>query len=307
MILVLAGTVWAASPELLTGQGAATGGAVGAHAHDNSALAVNPAALGLFARYTFTGQGGLVDGRDYRLGITAVDGQTTPGLVFGLSYHRWRTTGALTVDELPGWVVAGEGPPDKRRYDQFTLGVAFPAFEGRLAAGLQGQLTYVDHQVLGRQFTGDLTAGLAARPTREWSVALAARNLLPRFFATDPVPSGLAATRYAWSDNTAVAVDVEVPISVPEGAFPVALRAGAEWGDVSRELNAGWRLEGPLREHWVSVGAGLWSDPETSPDQESRAGFHYAAQVPLHDLGGVGKNLLGIVHTITLTVEPKAR
>lgn len=298
-----------ATPALATGpidvrtaQATAAGSAAAAHADDNTALSVNPAAMGLSRRYALGGAGSFWDGRDWRFAVHAVDSQTNPGVAIGLSYQRWRTTGALSDDELPGWIVAGDDIPSYRRFDVITAGMAVPLADNRFSIGVNGSVVIMQHAVLGSVTSGDLDVGLAGRPTEKWGVGVALRNALPQFVVTDEPLALVAGTRYAWKPHTAVALDVDVPLTAVDGV-PVSIRGGAEWGDDIRHLGLGYRFEGPDEEHWITVGAGLWNDPQDS-DTNTRAGIHYAAEIPLHALNADQKRGYAITHTLSFTIQP---
>ena len=293
----------AAQVDIRTAGTDAVGSASAANAHDNAALTSNPASIGLERRYAITANGGFWNGRDWRAAISAVDGMTTEGVALGVAYQRWPTSSELTVGELPGWISEDQELSRLRRYDNVTIGVAVPFAENRFSVGLNGSVVFVGHSVLGTATTGDVDVGLAGRPTEKWSVGVAARNVLPQFFETDERLGLVAGTRYAWDKNTSVAVDVDVPLLKVDG-LPVAIRGGAEWGDDIRHFGIGYRFEGPDEEHWLTLGAGLWSDPETSGNGASRAGVSYAAQFPLHTTPEDVQWGWAIVHTLTITLEP---
>lgn len=293
----------AAQVDIRTAAADATGSASAAHAHDNAALTSNPAAIGLARRYAISASGGFWNGTDWRGGVSAVDGMTTEGVALGVGYQRWQTRSELSAGELPGWLAEGDELSKQRRYDALTIGVAVPVADNRFSVGLNGSVLFVGHAVLGNATTGDVDVGIAGRPTEEWSVGLAVRNVLPQFFETDERIGLLAGTRYAWDPHTSVSLDVDVPMLKVDG-LPVSIRGGAEWGDAVRHFGLGYRFEGPTSEHWMTLGAGLWSDPETSQDSSSRAGVNYALQIPLHGLDDDLKRGWAIVHTLSITIEP---
>jgi hypothetical protein len=303
--------LFAAAPALAqdavhTAPGDMTGRAGAAHAHDNLAITANPAALGLSRRYALGAQGGFWNGRDFRFGANAVDSLTNPGIALGLAYERSYITSDLPDDEQPGWIVSGDDPPSRRRFDHITAAFALPLLDNRLSFGVSGTLLLMNHAVLGTRTSGDVEAGIAGRPAERWSLGLAVRNILPRMLVTDTGVGLVAGTRYAWDEHTALALDVDVPLTKVDEGLPMSVRLGGEWGDTTKHFGAGYRFEGPTGQHWVSVGAGLWSDPATSPDGGSKAGFVYAAQVPLHDLSGTGVGrLAAIQHTLSLIVQPQ--
>lgn len=309
-VVVAVGVVLAcpamAQDDVNTGPALAMGGASAAHADNNAALTTNPAAIGLKRRYNVDIVGGFWDGRDYRVGVNAVDAMyTTEGLAMGVAYQYWRTRVPLTTDELPGWVESGEELSSRRAFNNVTIGAALPVAEGRFSVGVNGTLLFINHAVLGSTVTGDMDVGLAGRPTKDWSLGVAVRNVLPKFFPTDDSIGLTAGTRYAWSDQTSVAVDVDVPFVAPEDGIPLSIGGGAEIGQDLRQLGIGYRYIGPTNQHWASLGAGIWSD--TAPDSPAGnlAGLHYAAQVPLHGLGSTTDQLLGIRHTLTVSIQPK--
>lgn len=303
-----AGLAHASTPyEIPTGAAIATGGAAAAHADDNTALGVNPAALALTPRYGIALAGGFFDGRDFRFGGTAVDGLTTEGISLGIGYQRSYLSVPLVVEELPGWGEVGQDLPRARRFDTFNLGVGVPLVEDRLAVGLGAGVVLIGHPILGRAITGNLTAGLAGRPTERWAVGLAGRNLLPVFFPTDPTASVVLGNRYAWTENRALSLDLEVPFAaVGQVSMPVIARAGAEWGDEQKVLGAGYRYVGPLQQHWLTLGVGMISDSSTEARSTgTRGGLHYAAELPLagHDRD---KSWFAVIrHTLTITIMPE--
>ncbi|TVQ87414.1 MAG: hypothetical protein EA397_19050 [Deltaproteobacteria bacterium] len=284
----------------------ATGSAAAAHADDNTALTVNPAAIALKPRYGISLVGGFFDGTDVRFGGTAIDGVTTKGIAMGLGYQRSYLSMPLVVEELPGWGEVGQDPPSARRFDTFNLGFAVPLIEERLSVGLGGGLVLIGHPILGRAVTGNLTAGVAGRPAERWAVGLAGRNLLPIFFATDPGASVVLGNRYAWTENRALSLDVEVPLTARDGGqLPLIARAGAEWGDDSKVLGCGYRFVGPLNQHWLTLGAGMISDSSTDGRSTgTRGGLHYVAELPLAGLSDDKAWLPAVRHTLTITIMP---
>jgi hypothetical protein len=161
--------------------------------------------------------------------------------------------------------------------------------------------------VLGSAITGNLTAGVAGRPARRWAVGLAGRNLLPVFFPTDPGASVVLGNRYAWTENQALSLDLELPLAAigATSGLPVVGRFGAEWGDDQRVLGVGYRFVGPTSEHWLTLGFGAISAASTDPRASAaRGGLHYAAEVPLHGLDGAKSRLAAIRHTVTITIQP---
>jgi len=303
-LLLLAGAPALAQDDVATGPVLATGGAAAAHAHDNGALTVNPAAIGLAERYAMVGSGSFWDGRDWRAGVVAVDNMTTEGFAMGVAYQHWRAQHDLSLDEFPGWTTSGDELPTKRTFHNITVGAALPMADDRFSIGVSGTLLFIDHAILGTKTSGDLEAGIAGRPTEKWSLGLGVRNILPRFFVTDQSIGIVAGTRYAWNDLTSVLLDVDVPLTAVDG-LPFSVRTGAEFGQDLRHVGVGYRFEGPTSEHWASAGAGMWSD--TAPDSPggNLAGLHYAVQVPLHGMGSTKNQLLGIRHTLTLSIQPK--
>lgn len=305
MFLCLAAALPAlAQQDQATSQQLAMGGTGAAHAHDNGALTVNPAAIGLASRYRMDVIGGFWDGRDFRAGVVAVDGVTNKGVALGVGYQYYRSTSPLETDELPGFITAGEALPNRRLFNAVTLGLALPIAENRFSIGLGGQLMIVNHAVLGTKTSGDLDVGLAGRPTEAWSIGVSVRNVLPQFVVTDESIGLTAGTRYAWNEWTSVALDVDVPFTAVEG-LPLSIRGGAEVGQDLRHLGIGYRYEGPTQEHWLSLGGGLWSDPNSDQEGGNLAGLHYAMQIPFHDKGDALDQLLGVRHTLTISIMPK--
>lgn len=290
--------------EILSGPAMATGGAAAAHADSNSALTVNPAALGLKPRYGIDAFGGFFDGRDGRFGGTAVDGLTTEGIALGLGYQRSYLSVPLQESELPGWGLADQDLPRGRRFDTFALGLAVPLVDEVLSFGLGGTIVMIGHPNLGQTFTGNATVGFAARPAEKWAVGLAGRNLLPVFFPTDPGASLVLGNRYAWTENQAISLDLELPFDL-QGPVPLIGRAGAEWGDEARVLGVGYRFVGPSSEHWVTLGAGMISDSSTDGRSTgTRGGLHYTAELPLHPMGDTKSQFLAVRHTLTISIMP---
>ncbi|MFT7520621.1 MAG: hypothetical protein ACI9MC_002771 [Kiritimatiellia bacterium] len=305
ILLLTVPEIAAAQVDVHTSMVEATGRASAAHSHDNSAITVNPAAIGLSQRYTMEAHAGYWNGKDWRAGITAMD--STNPIAFGLAYERYHRRTTLSVDELPGWLADGEEVPKQRRYDNITAAVALPLLDNRLSFGVNGTLLVYSHSILGKGTTGDLDLGVAGRPTNEWSVGVSLRNVLPVYFATDKQTGVLAGTRYAWNEVTSVMLDVDVPLQSSDAKVPVAVRGGFEAGGPTWQAGMGYRFEGPDNEHWITWGAGLWSDPETSPDGGSRAAFHYAMAIPLHSMGDETSRLAATTHTISIVIAPKVR
>lgn len=290
--------------DVPSGNAMATGGASAAHGHDNTALTVNPAALALYRRYGIAIMGGFFDGRDVRLGASAVDGLTTEGVSLGIAYQRSYLSMPLVVQELPGWGPVDQSPSTSRRFDTISLGLGIPLIRDKLTIGAGGTVVVVGHPILGNTVTGNATVGLAARPTRRWAVGLAGRNLIPKLFPTDPATSVVLGNRVAWTENQSLLLDVEVPLDFT-GSVPVIARAGGEWGDDKRVVGAGYRFVGLTSEHWITLGAGLISDSSTDGRSTgSRGGLHYVTELPLHPLDADKSRWLAIRHTLTITIMP---
>lgn len=302
---LLIGTPALAQQDIETGPVQTLGGAGAAHAHDNGALSVNPAAIGLAERYGLSLVGGFWDGRDWRAGLVAVDNLTTDGVAMGVGYQHFVTQRALTLEELPGWTSENGDSGSTRIFDSVTVGLAAPLFEDRLSFGVSGQLQFVSHPILGRATSGDVEAGVAGRPTEEWAVGVAVRNILPRFFVTDQSIGLVAGTRYAWNDHTSVAVDVDVPFVGEAEGLPLSIGGGGEWGDDNRQIGIGYRYVGPSAEHWLNAGFGIYNDTAQDSEGGNMAGLHYALRVPLHPLKDQTNRLYALQHTLTLTIAPK--
>lgn len=289
--------------DVTPGTMAALGGAGAAHAHDNGALTSNPAAMGLSRRYMLNLYGGLFNGRDTRFSFSGVDALTPESYAFGIAYNYERARSVLSTEELPGWISADADVPNEREFHAFTAGLAIPLLRRRLSFGVTGQFVLINHAVLDSKRSGDLTVGIAGRPTEEWSVGVAVRDILPAFAVTDDTVGLTAGTRYAWGPMTSVALDVDVPFEATEG-LPFSIRTGAEFEQDYRHIAIGYRFEGPVSEHWLSAGAGIFRFTNPEEQNGSLVGLHYALQAPLHKAGPGWDQLAAIRHTITISMMP---
>jgi len=74
-----------------------------------------------------------------------------------------------------------------------------------------------------------------------------------------------------------------------------------------RDRGVGYRYDGPLAEHWASVGGAIWNDTAPDTDGGNMAGLHYNLRVPLHKLKDQTNRFYALEHTLTVTIMPKTR
>lgn len=247
---------------------AAAGSAAVANPFSNAAITANPAALGLAERYTFSGAFGYGE-RGLHWNFGTVDAKTT-AVGFGLVYSGDRYTPALTVDELPGWQVPGQEISNRKRYHDLAAGLAIPFADRRFAFGIGGALSFYQHDRQGKGTSGNLTAGIAARPDDRFSFGVTGRNLLP----VDAPGRDLELLGGFWlGDERVASFAAEGGVQL-DGRTPLLLAAGGEvWAGTSAVVRAGWRLEDARHHATIGAGAG-------TPD----ASLDVALQLPLDAL-----------------------
>ncbi len=143
----------------------------------NSAIAANPAAIGLVARY-HVGVAASYGQRGFHWNITAADSRTAEGVGFGVTYSGDRYNPPLETWELPGWSVPGQAITNKKRNQDLGAALSIPLFQRRIAVGAGGSVSFYDHERQGRGRAGNLSFGLGALPHPKLALGLSGRNVL---------------------------------------------------------------------------------------------------------------------------------
>ena len=142
----------------------AMGSSAIALSRSNAVTAVNPGLLGLEQRYDFEGSFVYGPGKGTHWMGAAVDGRTSSAVGLGFIYSGDVYETAPRTPELPGWTESGEDIENVKRFHDFTLGMAIPMFQRRLALGFNGNLSLANHDLAGKSTDGNGDVGLAARP-----------------------------------------------------------------------------------------------------------------------------------------------
>lgn len=218
--------------------------------HANSILTANPGGLGLADRYTFS-LGASYGERGVHWNIGAVDTKTSP-VAFGLVYSGDIFHPPFQSHELPGYSVPGQELTNKKRTHDLAAALAIPLLDHRLSFGFGGSISFFNNDRQGKGLTGNLHAGMAARPHELLVLALSARNVLP---VNDPaLTRPLEFLGGLWfGDREFGGIALEGGAR-PEFDQPLVLAAGGELLPQKAAIRAGWRYESAV--HNLTVGAG---------------------------------------------------
>jgi len=206
----------------------AMGSSAIALSRSNAVTAVNPGLLGLEQRYDFEGSFVYGPGKGTHWMGAAVDGRTSSAVGLGFIYSGDVYETAPRTPELPGWTESGEDIENVKRFHDFTLGMAIPMFQRRLALGFNGNLSLANHDLAGKSTDGNGDVGLAARPVDGVTLGVTANNVLPIETTERPL-STVAGLRLAAERAGAVQGEVGYAPSTDalEGAFGAELMPGA--------------------------------------------------------------------------------
>lgn len=237
---------------------AAQGGAAAAASDRNAAITVNPGLIALHDRYDINGQFRYGPDALTQWAVGAVDTRTSRWLSLGLMYVGDRSEPALRTSELPGWTTPGDTPPNVRRHHDFTLAGAVQGWDRRFAVGLSGTFSIYNHDRHGAGSTGNIDAGIGARPTDWLDLGVAGRNLVPVNDVGDLVLTVVGGARVHGDPGSILA---EVEWRETDLGSPLTFAGGGELplGETAR-LRLGHRYEGPTERHKVTGGLGLGND-----------------------------------------------
>lgn len=239
----------------------------------NAAITANPGLLGLEERYTFAGAFGYGE-RGLHWNFGAMDAKTA-AVGFGVVYSGDRYNPPLTADELPGWNVPGAEVPNRKRNHDVAIGLGIPMADRKLGLGINGSLSFFNHDRQGKGVTGNLGAGFGWRPDPHVSIGLAGRNLLP----IDSPGRELELLGGFWLGERGVGgFTAEGGAQLDGGSVLLLAEGGEVWAGKSAAIRGGWRLEDAVHRATVGFGAG---SADTSLD--------LAAQVPLNALSKPGE------------------
>jgi len=264
-----------AGDDLLTPDGIAVGAALVANPFDNGASMVNPATAGLTDRYdigAFVGAG-----TEFEVAGSVVDANTS-STALALAFRRITTNPAYTDDDLPGWVVDGELPPNFKRYTEFQGAVSYPFLDRDFVIGVGGTVATYDNDRDGTGWTGNVDVGLAGRAGEFVTMGLVGRNLLP-FDSPRDTPTGvLAGVRLG--DPRIGGIEVDGGAQFDGGITPDVRAGGEVVADIVR-IRAGWNM---TDQHAITGGLGFFNEA---------GGFSYGIRVPVG--GGSPQHELGLV------------
>ncbi len=253
---VLLGLVGSASAnEGLQGANTvAMGGASVANHEDNVGIAANPAMLALKPRYDLSGTlFGQLDG-DLGWNLNAVD--SSKGIfAFGAGWERVIVNPPLTDVDLPGWTTPGVTPTNRRKTSIFHVAASVAAKDRLISFGISGTMGTVSHDRLGKQLTGDLSAGVGLRPSETATFGIVAHGLLP-IESPERIPvSTVLGARYGLEEGPSVGLDVGWQFEDPNG-LGLITRVGAEGAVGIARPRLGFSYDGPERQAAVTGGIG---------------------------------------------------
>lgn len=232
----------------------AMGGASIANPVDNVSISANPAMLSLQPRYDLSGTVfGQLDG-DLGWNLNAVD--SSKGIfAFGAGWERVIVNPPLTDIDLPGWTAPGVTPTNRRKTSIFHAAASVGTKDRLFSFGLSGTMGTVAHDRLGKQLTGDLSAGLGLRPSDTSTFGLVMHGLLP-IESPERIPvSTMLGARYALEDGPSIALDLGWQFEDPNGLGFIS-RIGAEGAVGMARPRLGFSYDGPERQAAVTGGIG---------------------------------------------------
>ncbi|MCB9688604.1 MAG: hypothetical protein H6735_26435 [Alphaproteobacteria bacterium] len=242
---------------------------------ENTALSLNPGLLGLTDRYDVEGMFRYGPDNGLGWGASVVDARTSDQLAGGLFYSGDSYSPPLTIDDSPGWTIPGEEIPNRRRFHDFGLGVAFPLADRKLSLGLGALLGYYNHDRIGDGWRFDASAGVGWKPLDTLTLGLMGRGLVPWGEQDVEASTGLGVRfhprKFVIEGNAAW---------LPEttDAVPLLVAAGVEQGFGPARLRAGWNLDAPTETNALSLGLGLTGQGAT---------LEYAAWIPVTGTTGI--------------------
>ncbi|HMV66332.1 MAG TPA: hypothetical protein PKA64_05740 [Myxococcota bacterium] len=290
MVLLLA---LAFADEHASANVAGMGGSSVADPTDLTAIRTNPAAVGLTERYDIQALFGVSNGRDLRWGIAAGDSRTNDRVSFGLAYMGGLTRPPFLPEELPPFAVTGEEPENKKQRHDIELSLSVPLLDRRLAFGLGGNLLIYNQTWNGKGVTGNLAAGVAARPIDELSLGIGFRDLLPIAEQPDRPATMNVGARGGVEDIVVASGELGYRLEKGEGS-PLTGRLGVQGTIDFVQARAGWTWDGPLQTHLVTWGIGASADAGS---------IDYAMQIPVNQ---PGLRFADLIHTLTITLRTNA-
>lgn len=272
---------------------AGMGGGSVAEPIDLTAIRTNPAAVGLTERYDLQGLFGVNNGRDLRWGIAAGDSRTNERISFGVAYMGGITRPGFLPEELPPFAITGEEPENKKQRHDIQIALSAPFLDRKLAIGLGGNLLFYNQTWNGKGVTGNLGAGIAARPFEGLSLGLGFRDLLPIPEQPDRPATMNVGVRGGVDAIVVGSGELGYRLEKGEGN-PLTGRLGVQGTIDLVQLRAGWTWDGPIQTHLVSWGIGASAEAGS---------IDYAMQVPVNT---PGLRFADLTHTLTVTIRTNA-
>lgn len=273
---------------------AATGDAGIAHTRDNSLIRINPAGIGLEDQFDVQlGFSGGFD-REWMWTASAVDGRTSDVIQFGLAYTGSIRFPAFDPVSLPGWGGSQEELTNRLEQHDITAAIAVPLLNRRLSLGLNGTLSVFNQTYRPRLVSGNMDAGISARPADALSIGFVARNLIPvgeDFLFPSSVGLGF---RVGPADRITAAFETEYRYR-GSTRRPWVTRAGLETILAERVIvRGGWNWDGDRADHRATAGLAVYAKDVGT--------LSYAIQIPvIPHLRG-----LEVGHFLTLTLFTSA-
>lgn len=261
------------------------GGVAAAHSSDNAAITVNPGMMALTRRYDFHGHFKYGPSKGTHWAGSAVDGQTSKVLWVGVAYAGDAYNPELRPGELPGWTVPGEEILNTKRFHDLTLAVSVPLVPERVALGLNGGVSFYNHERQGQGSTGNGDVGLGILATNWLSIGIAGENLLP--LSGDRTLGAIAGVRLFDAEIGAFEIDGGYHHLDSEG---LNIGVGGEKNAGLARLRVGYDVDLGLSEQHVSWGLGLVGEGGS---------FGYAMMLPV----GPGEpTAAGLVNQFSITL-----
>lgn len=273
MVPLLLASAAALAADVVQGANTAAMGGVGVAApSDNAAITLNPGLIGLVERFDFHAHFRLGPTGDLQWAATAIDSRTSERFGAGFAYSGDRYDPPLTNNELPGWSLPGEELANRRRQDDFTLGLGVPLLGRRLSLGASVLFSRFNHDRDGKGSTADVHVGIGVRPVEWLTVGAGIRNLAPIPSPQDRPLSWVAGARL---EATRAAIEGNVWSSTdPLAPSSWSIAAGGEVSPtVGTRVRLGMFRDGPLQRTRLTAGFGLVS--------ERGGGLDYALMVPV--------------------------
>lgn len=237
---------------------AALGGTTLADNKDNAAIVSSPGVVALSERYDVAVQGAWAPVDQNLEGSASVLDSKEAAFTLGVAY-RYRTWEApLTDADLPGWSLVDEEVTNRKRSHDIGVALGVPLKKDVVAIGINGALAFTSHDRQDAGIYASPGVGFGWQPKKDILVALSARGLVPGKMQQEmPFVGGVGFQARADGIGS---FRVEGDWQLGETVRPWSIRVGAEKEIKSGRFRLGYREDGPLGRHVLTVGAGADND-----------------------------------------------